>query len=50
MRIKARIGGKCRVRYENIASADISHGFKTIAENEIELDLARDEAVTITLL
>ena len=49
MRITARIGGKCRVRYENIASASVSCAFIKLAENEIALDLAEGETVKITL-
>ncbi len=49
MRITARQGGSCRVRYENIADAVSSLPFTVIAENEIELDIPKGLTVTITL-
>lgn len=49
MRITARIGGKCRVRYENIANADISSAFTAVSPDEIELDIPKDMTVTVRL-
>ena len=49
MRITARIGGKCRVRYENIANAKILGSYAVISENEIELDTKEKEKVIIDL-
>lgn len=49
MRITAKIGGKCRVRYENIAHADISGIFTAVNENEIELTIPKDQTVTVRL-
>ncbi len=50
MRITARIGGQCRVRYENIAMAKISGVYTAIAPDEIELAMQQNETVTVTLL
>ena len=49
MRITARIGGKCRVRYENIANADINGIYTVISENEIELDILKGQTVIILI-
>lgn len=49
MRITARNGGSCRVRYDHIANAASSLPFTVIAENEIELDIPKGHTVTITL-
>ena len=49
MRITARIGGKCRVRYENIAKASVSIPFAAVNENEIELDIPKGKTVTVDL-
>ena len=49
MRITARIGGKCRVRYGNIANAKIEGNFAVISENEIELHTKENENIVIDL-
>ena len=49
MRITARIGGKCRIRYGNIANAKILGSYAVISENEIELDTKEKEKVIIDL-
>ena len=48
MRITARIGGDCRIRYENIAKASVSCAFTVINENEIMLSMSKGESVTIS--
>lgn len=47
MRITARIGGKCRVRHENIANAKINGTYTVISENEIELYTKPNETIVI---
>ncbi|MBQ3490912.1 MAG: glycoside hydrolase N-terminal domain-containing protein [Clostridia bacterium] len=49
MRITARIGGKCRIRYENIANAKIEGSYTVISENEIELNMYEGELQIILL-
>ena len=49
MRITARLGGTCRVRYENIANADINGIYTVISENEIELDILKGQTVIILI-
>ena len=48
MRITARIGGDCRIRYENIAKASVSCASTVINENEIMLSMSKGESVTIS--
>jgi len=47
MRITARLGGSCRIRYENIANADIRGEYTVISENEIELHMTQSEQIVI---
>ena len=47
MRIHARIGGKCRIRHENISRAKIGGSYTVISENEIELLTAQNEKIII---
>ncbi|MBR7161319.1 MAG: glycoside hydrolase N-terminal domain-containing protein, partial [Clostridia bacterium] len=47
MRVTARVGGKCRIRYENIAHAKIDGTYTVISENEIELQAAKAEKITV---
>ena len=44
MRITARLGGSCRIRYENIANADIRGEYTVISENEIELHIPKNKS------
>jgi len=47
MRITARIGGNCRIRYENIVNAKINGMYTVISANEIELNTTQNETVQI---
>ena len=47
MRVTARLGGSCRIRYENIANADIRGAYTVISENEIELRMTQSEKISI---
>ena len=47
MRITARLGGSCRIRYENIANADIRGEYTVISENEIKLHMRKSEQIVI---
>ncbi len=49
IRILARSGGKCRVRMEDIANKNIACRFSVISPDEVELDMAKGEATTITI-
>ena len=49
MRITARIGGNCHIRYENISNAKIDGKFTVISENEIELHTKENENISILL-
>ncbi len=49
MRIHARTGGVCRVRYEGIAAAKTSAPVRVAADDRIELDMAKGETLTISL-
>jgi alpha-L-fucosidase 2 len=47
MRVTACLGGNCRIRYENIANADIRGKYTVISENEIELRMTQSEQIVI---
>ncbi len=47
MRVTSRLGGSCRIRYENIANADIRGEYTVISENEIELRMTQSEQIVI---
>jgi hypothetical protein len=48
MRVTACLGGNCRIRYENIANADIQGNYTVISENEIELHTEKNEQIVIS--
>ena len=49
IRILARSGGKCRIRLTNIAQAEIPCVKAIISQDEVELELAKGENVSINL-
>ena len=49
IRIHARSGGKCRVRLAGIAGKAIPCTFTVISPDEVELDMAKDERISIKM-
>ena len=49
IRIHARSGGKCRVRLADIAGKEIPCAFTVISPDEVELQMAKDERVSIKI-
>ena len=49
IRILARSGGKCRIRLTNIAQAEITCAKAILSQDEVELELAKGENVSINL-
>ena len=49
IRIHARSGGKCRVRLADIAGKAIPCPFTVISPDEVELQMAKDERISITI-
>ncbi len=47
MRITARTGGVCRIRYANIASAKASAAVTVISDDMIEIDMEKGECLTV---
>ena len=48
MRVTSRLDGSCRIRYENIANADIQGKYTVVSENEIELHTEKNEQIVIS--
>ena len=49
IRIHARTGGKCRVRLTDIAKKKIPCAFTIISPDEVELDMAKGEKISISI-